>query len=281
MLEGFDPDFDDCRWTDAWTRVPIIQVLPGVYETFSVKSWRMTEADVCGRRITLSPPLEVRGLVTRDGTLWMSDVPQERLMMYNNAQASDGRVLVGGLGLGLYPQYALPRVESLLIIERDDAIRRLVEPIVQVAAGAHRASLDVRVGDVEEFLSGEGGPRYDTIFLDIWHTLDAASLPALNRLRDLAIRHLAPGGRVLLWGYRWMVRLFEQACEQLLSMPPAEREDWLEAATEGRPMARRLMRPVLARFSDLPGPEWESALRWCREYVVTIRDDEAGAGEGR
>ena len=131
---SFDPIFDDCQWTDAWTRISILQVPPGVYDSFSVKSWSLTEAQVCDHLVTLTPPLEVRGLITRDGTLWMSDVPQERLMMFNNAQASSGRVLVGGMGLGLYPQYAIPHIESLTVIDHNAEICRVIEPLVRLAA---------------------------------------------------------------------------------------------------------------------------------------------------
>jgi hypothetical protein len=273
--QPFDPEFDDCRWTDAWTRLPTIQVAPGSYGAFTVKSWEITEADVCGRQIALSPPLSVRGLVMADGTLWMSDVPQERLMMLNNAQASRGCTLVGGLGLGLYPQYALPQVESLRIVEREAAVCRLVEPIVRVAAAPHEVDLVVEVGDVEAVLCAPPTTRYDTIFLDIWDRLDAAHLPAINRLRDRALAHLAPGGRVLLWGYRWMVRLFERACERLLSVDPAARYHWLEDMTTDRPAARALLRPVVEHFAGLPIDDQDAALEWCRGYAVGVTPSES------
>lgn len=266
----FDPAFDDCRWTDAWTRLPIIQVTPGSYGSFTVKSWEITRADVCGQQVALSTPLSVRGLVMADGTLWMSDVPQERLMMLNNAQASRGRVLVGGLGLGLYPQYALPYVESLRIVERETAVCRLVEPIVRMAAAPHGVELVVEVDDVEAVLCAPPTTRYDTIFLDIWDKLDAAHLPAINLLRDRALAHLAPGGRVLLWGYRWMVRLFEQACERLLSVDPAARSHWLEDMTAERPAVRALLLPVVERFAERPIDDRGAALGWCREYAVRV-----------
>ncbi len=99
-VDPFDPIFDDCAWNDAWLHIPIIQVVPGVYSSFTVRSWEMAEADICGQMVHLTPPLAVRGLITPDGTLWMSDVPQERLMMFNNAAATRGRTLVGGAGAG-------------------------------------------------------------------------------------------------------------------------------------------------------------------------------------
>ena len=134
---------------------------------------------------------------------------------------------------------------------------------------------------MEAFLSVEPTTRYDTIFLDTWDTLTAADLPRINGLRAAAIRHLAPGGRVLLWGYGWMVRLFEDACRQLLSVPPDQRQAWLEKFDQ--PEAAALLQPVLEHFKDVrstfrPSPlryegrsasHVDSALKWCRAYIVS------------
>ncbi len=270
MQPPFDPTFDDCAWTDAWTRAPVIQLVPGVYETFTVKSWRVDEAEICGQRVALAPPLDVRGLVTADGTLWMSDVPQERLMMFNNAQATRGLTLVGGLGIGLYPQYAMPRVEGMVIVERDAALRRVVEPVVNIAAAAHNVPLEVRTATIEQALSEEPSRRYDTIFLDTWDTLDAANLPRINALREAAIRHLAPGGQVLLWGYAWMLRLFDGACERLLRVAPGERERWLEVMTRQRPAVWSLLLPVVEHFDGQEVGEMGAALAWCRDHITAV-----------
>lgn len=268
MTTPFDPNFDDCTWTDAWTRVPLIQITPGVYENFVVKSWQMEEAAVCDRRVKLIPPLEVRGLITNDGTLWMSDVPQERLMMFNNAAHSSGRILVGGLGLGMYPQYAMPKASSITIIEANPAVRNLVEPIVKVAADAHHVALDVQISEVGSWLSTQSALQYDTIFLDTWETLDASHLPMVNRLRDQAVQHLAANGRVLLWGYVWMLNLFTDACRTILEVPPDERIQQLDRATHQRADVRSMLLPVLVHFEGQIIEDWDAALHWCRDYAV-------------
>lgn len=268
MSLPFDPDFDDCAWTDDWLYIPIVQVTPGIYETFSIKSWLMSDARICDRQIQIDPPLEVRGLVMTDGTLWMSDVPQERLMMYNNARESYGRVLVGGLGLGLYPQYAMPHVDHITIIEQHTAISEVVMPVVEVASAAYQVDIIVQIGSVESVLASEPSIRYDTIFLDTWDTLDAAHLPAVNRLRTLAVRHLAQDGRILLWGYRWMTRLFEAACHQLLEVEPEERHRWLEIMTRQRPAVWQLLLPVIEQFTGQAIDDMSAALAWCREYIT-------------
>ncbi len=270
MFAGFDPDFDDCRWTDGWIHIPIIQAVPGVYPSFTVKRWEVTEAEVFGQRVRLSAPLEVRGLIMADGRLWMSDVPQERIMMFNNAQAAHGRVLVGGLGLGLYPQYALPRCTRMVIVEQDEGVRAVFGPLVQIAADSYGVPLTILSGDVADVLQADSADRYDTIFLDTWDTLDAANLPVVNRLRNLALRRLAPGGQVLLWGYRWMLGLLEEACRRLLSVEPGRRHQWLAVMTRKRPDVWRMLVPVVEHFADQDITDWDAALAWCREYGTQI-----------
>ncbi|MCW5854126.1 MAG: hypothetical protein KIT87_28925, partial [Anaerolineae bacterium] len=99
-------------------------------------------------------------------------------------------------------------------------------------------------------------------------TLDAAHLPWINQLRDLALRHLAPEGRLLLWGYRWMTRLFEAACLALLRVPTDQRAAWLAGQP---PAAQTLLQPVAAHFPTLTEPTAE-ALAWCQEYIVQQTD---------
>ncbi len=266
----FDPDFNDCAWTDEWTRIPVMQVLPGRYESFSVRSWQLTEAEVCGRHLTLDPPLAVRGLVTDDGVLWMSDVPQERLMMFNNARRSRGHILIGGLGLGLYLQYALPHADRMTVIEASPAVAALVQPVIEVAAQSSGIPIEVQIARIEDVLAAPPVASYDTIFLDTWDTLDAVQLPDINHLRDLAVCHLAPGGRVLLWGYQWMVRLFEEACVRLLTPAPGERQRWLEAAAGQHSNTWRLLLPVLSHFRGKNVTQMDAALDWCRQYITQV-----------
>lgn len=264
-MPSFDPEFDDARWTLDWAKTPILQVPIGAHpDGYVVVERLLTRAQIFDRFYAAREPFPVRALLDPSGALWMSDTPQERMMMFNNAQASRGRILVGGLGLAMYPQYAAPRAEHFTIVERSRAVIDIVGPTLEHALGG-RINLDIVEGDVSEFLAAEPAARYDTIFLDTWDTLDAKHLPHINRLRDRAIRRLAPEGRVLPWGYRWMVRLFEDACHQLLSVPPDDREVWL--AGFNQPEAAALLRPVMARFGGVSFDQ--AALQWCREYIVS------------
>ncbi len=58
-------------------------------------------------------------------------------MMANNARRSWGRVLVGGLGLGLYPQYAAyGMLGELLVKPRTLYLGRVRNPNPQLAAAS-------------------------------------------------------------------------------------------------------------------------------------------------
>jgi hypothetical protein len=269
---GFEPDFDDTEWTDGWRYVAIAQVPTIVHPSgYRTERRALDQAQVFGRSYRLSAPLDCSFLYDPDGRLWMSNTPQERIMMYNNGLRSQGQVLVGGLGLGLYPQYAeigaAGEATGFTIIEESTAVRAIVEPMLRAVLSV---PLEVRTGDIEVVLSGPVTTRYDTIFLDTWDTLDAAHLPAINRLRDLALRHLTPEGHVLLWGYRWIVRLYEEACRQLLGVAPGERRSWLTNRAKASRQATALLGPVMDRFRGQVVGDMEWALTWCRRYAVQI-----------
>jgi hypothetical protein len=272
MKTGFDSRFDDTRWADDWARIPIAEVPPGMYgDGYRIERRVLEVAEVFGRPYHLAVPLDCRFLYDPEGRMWMSTTPQERIMMYNNGQRSRGHVLVGGLGLGLYPQYAAlgaaGEATRFTAIEQSAAVRAMVEPTLQAAISV---PLEVRTGDVEAVLRGPVLERYDTIFLDTWETLDAALLKQVNDLRDQSLRHLAPGGEVLLWGYGWMVRLFEDACRVLLAQPPEQRCSWLARRTVSAAATLALLTPVLEQFEGKVVDDLEPALAWCRQYATTV-----------
>jgi len=275
MIDGFDPTFDDTAWTLDWLSLPLAQVEPGEYPGgYRVVRQEIGQMHIFGRPYRFDPPFDVRALFDPGGVLWMSDTPQERIMMFNNAGQSHGRVLVGGAGLGLYPQYVAD-AGAITVVEQSPVVAEIVEPVLGAVMDRRGIALEFIVADVGDYLREAEPGRFDTIFLDTWDRLDAAQLPAINGLREAAGRHLAPGGRVLLWGYRWMVRLFEEACAALLMMPPDERMDWLTEALSRSPRAGMLLNPVAAAFAGRDVRRWEldAAIAECRAWVVEITEE--------
>lgn len=269
---GFDPDFDDRAWNDAWQHLPIAPIPPGRHPGgYRVERQTVRAIPIFDRVYQLSAPLDCRLLFDPDGRLWMSDTPQERIMMVNNGRRSRGHVLIGGLGLGLYPQYAVAgaagQATAFTVIERSAVVCDIVAPTLTRALDA---PLEIRLGDIAAFLAGTATTRFDTIFLDVWDTLDAAALPYVNALRDHALRHLTPEGRVLLWGYGWMLELFETACRQVLAVPPDARRGWLLAQAGDAPQAIPLLMPVIEHFADDSVEDEAPALAWCRRHALTL-----------
>ncbi len=272
MIDGFNPEFDDALWTLDWLNIPVAQIQPGDYEGgYRVTQGHVEEVDIFGRAYRMDPPLEVRLLHDPQGVLWMSDTPQERMMMYNNARQTRGHVLIGGAGLGLYPQYAA-QAQSFTIVERSPMVARLVAPILKPLMDTRGIPLRFIMGDVRNYLKSADPGSFDTIFIDTWAHLDANLLPGINVLRDDAERHLAPGGQVLLWGYRWMVRMFEEASATLLMMDPPEREAWFEAQA-AQSSSAGLLRPVIEAFRKQTIQRWEldAAVAECRAWVQEVK----------
>jgi hypothetical protein len=68
------------------------------------------------------------------------------------------------------------------------------------------------------------------------------------------------------------VRLFEDACRQLLAIGPRERPAWLAAWIEQTASAR-LLGPVAERFAGrtIEAESIDAALSWCRSYIIAAR----------
>jgi hypothetical protein len=73
----------------------------------------------------------------------------------------------------------------------------------------------------------------------------------------------------LLWGYAWMLRLFEEACRHLLEVPHADRIRWLEILTRQRANVQRMLLPVVEHFDGQEIDNYDAALGWCREFAIT------------
>lgn len=179
-------------------------------------------------------------------TIWMSDDLQERLMMWEAAKRCRGRVLCGGLGLGVFPQYALslPRVELVDVVDADADVISLIRGTWEGRPwpGTRRCSI-VHM-KIEDYLR-TASRKYDTVYIDIWDAIYSEYLPHLNWLAELARSVLEPGGEILLWAYDLMVRQFMRTVALVLERRRdyvAANEAQMETITHQYPMLSLLVR---------------------------------------
>jgi hypothetical protein len=115
-----------------------------------------------GRDIRYRQPTRWHFLGDHDG-VWMSDLPIEQAQMDRALRHMRGRVLVGGLGLGVFASRAARRryVESVTVVEKNPDVIKLVDP--------HLSHAKIRVvqADLFEYLCGWPG-TFDAAFYDIW-----------------------------------------------------------------------------------------------------------------
>jgi hypothetical protein len=267
----FGPAFDDRVFDPDVPHIPVALPVPGrcpgagdgklggtgadtrqpTRPAFTVTRETLSEFTVFDRTYRSTGPIDVTALVDQRGRVWMSDPPQERMMMHANAMRSHGSVLVGGLGLGIFPQYAASRreVEGFTIVERSPEVISLIEPVLRESV-----SLPVTIihSSLEEYLA-ECTDRFDTVFLDTWETLEPKRLPTVNSLRNASAARIREGGTILLWGYRWMVEMFVDACERFYALDPAQRMATIAELAERDAASADLMRQVDRYFGHRSG----------------------------
>lgn len=173
---------------------------PGQYGALRVAMAASAEVPLFGRQLLLDTPVPWT-LVYENATLWMSDTPQERLMMRTASTNMGGAVLVAGGGLGMFPQYLLRHGQptSITLVERHPDVRRMLAPCLDAlpALAWVQTSLQAFLGQPRQF---------DSAFIDIHPTIDPRWIPGLNWLRN----QCAPlvRGPLRIWGYAWMLDAF-------------------------------------------------------------------------
>jgi hypothetical protein len=139
---------------------------------------------------------------------WMADTLVERSMMLLAAREAKGKVLVGGLGLGIYPQMTvlLKRpLTSITIVEMHPDVIRLVEPCVMKFAQSHGVPVRIIQDSIENFMQNTD-ERFDTVYLDTWGDLHYKFLGYINYLIDLASKIATPEGKIQCWGYNFLYK---------------------------------------------------------------------------
>jgi hypothetical protein len=258
MSVGFDPSFrDDVLDDELWNQAMIALALPapGNYGRLHVVREAVQYIPLYGQQLMLSEPVHWT-LVYEDATLWMSDTPQERLMMCKSTEGMYGHVLVAGGGLGMYPQYLrrYGRAERVTIVEcNPDTVAAL-----RTTLGADPA-IEIVHAHIEQFMADVGDLRFDGGYIDIHPTIDPRWLPGLNWLRDRFVDLVS--GPLRIWGYHWMCRELVTGLEE--KYIPVLRRGLRYDDDLGRDLARALP-AAWERWSD-------ARLRtWLLEYAHQV-----------
>ncbi|MBE9060389.1 hypothetical protein [cf. Phormidesmis sp. LEGE 11477] len=175
---------------------------------------------------------------------WMSDSGEERCMMLAAAKLAKGHVLIGGLGLGIYPQFVLALgrpIGSITIVESDPQVIEIVTRAWLEKRPEQNKNVKIVEATIEDYLSTTE-QVFDTIYLDTWDDADPRLLAYVNELIGLASPCCLPGGTVRCWGYASMVDAFIKTAKALTQ--------------QGFPWARYSLDPALRAYASwLEGKE--------------------------
>lgn len=156
-------------------------------------------------------PLRVHQLVHEERGMWMTDLPEElnqigELMF---TVAPQGRVLVGGLGLGILAHACATRlgVDQVVVVEIDPDVIKLCKGF----------GYDVVQADIAEFLRTTD-ERFDYYLLDTWQaTNESAWWREVMPLRRIIRQRQGKAGVIHCWAEDIMLG---QIMRSLTTKPP-------------------------------------------------------------
>lgn len=132
-----------------------------------------------------------------DGEIWMVDDPLHWIGMQRLAEHSEGRVLVGGLGLGLVI-HALdknPKVKEVDVAEINKDVIDLIKPLIPMR------KVKIHNRNVLEMASD----RYDTVILDLWVYSENSGIDRGQMYTEMIetwafFKATNPESKVYVWG---------------------------------------------------------------------------------
>jgi len=142
-------------------------------------------------------PIEVT-LLKINGETQMVDDPLHFIGMKLLAEASEGKVLTAGLGLGLYTIFLQenPLVESITVIEKNENVKELIEPMISKYI---KKPTKIVIDDIINWINKAS--NFDTIMIDLWNESNQKTY--LEMLSYYGAFKLAnPNAKVYVWGVR-------------------------------------------------------------------------------
>ena len=147
-----------------------------------------------GLKTRFTPPGDYTRLTYRGNTI-MSDTPNELIDLLPFFQKAKGRVLIAGLGLGVALRGALLKTEvnAVNVVELSSEVMDLVTPHF-----VHDPRVTIHLGSAFSW-NPPAGVLYDTIWFDIWDTINADNLLQMELLKKLFAIYLTLGGWQGCW----------------------------------------------------------------------------------
>jgi hypothetical protein len=159
-----------------------------------------------------------------DGAVtWMSTHVPERETNVDFLTHARGRVLIAGLGMGLilYPLSRMKGIDSVYVVEKNREVVELVKPY----ADELDLNLNIIPGDINEY-TPPTAHFFNTIYFDIWPTINAKNVIEIHSLKKRFRPYLAPKGWIGAWVEEVLVR-------RLSALPELKKKDaqkWMKKA---------------------------------------------------
>ena len=143
----------------------------------------------------------------KDDGLLMSDSPQEMFLQYDAYKEAKGKVLVGGLGLGLYAHMIAEKkdVSEVVVIEIDSDIIKLCHP--------RHKKIRVLHDDIKKFIKGTK-EAFDFIYIDIHYSTGAYEYMKTVKPMKIILEKRFPGIKSIFWGEEEMLSQYNPNYEE-------------------------------------------------------------------
>lgn len=164
--------------------IPKVTVPEGQIGPWAVKRFEVDQESAAASQLRAmfkgrgAVPAGTYTKLTRNGSIVMSDTPDEMRDHYDAVRKARGRVLINGLGLGmvLAAVLAKPEVERVTVVEIDADVIALV--------GEHYACARVEIVNASAFdYQPPKGVRYGAVWHDIWGDICSDNLPDMTTLK--------------------------------------------------------------------------------------------------
>lgn len=218
---------------DLWDMVmPVISLKEGKSGKYEIKKERKKAGEVMMvvsprnwlmmgyKQTSVELPFDrdIHKLVRNGDQLLMSDTPQEAFLQYEAYQSAKGRVLVGGLGLGVIATWMAkkPEVKEITVVEISKDVIKLSKP--------KHPKIHVVQADIWDYLKTTK-EQFDFIYIDIhYRTGHGEYIETVLPMREI-LKQRFPGVPATFWGEAemesqhewndWAKERFKQRMKQL------------------------------------------------------------------